>query len=241
MATTIYEKTPGALVATGTREVSAFPSNLCRVDRVYVCAKANAATHRATLAVGESLPDDDESPAVDGLFIFPAARESENGQGFTEFQVSGYGRTATAYRNYQQTIKTYSEDDIFYSVYETEGSITIRRGESLTYDDLELDPVFAEPFGYAASTLTWTIVSAVVTDTFTGQRVNWDGTIVPKITKLMRITYNNGVIDDELIISYQNPEIVVTAIRNFGEFTELDITTRMRITGDGLSDPPSKT
>ena len=90
---TIYEKTVGALIATPGRTVATFPSGLCRVDQKYVCTTANAATHRAALAIGNDMPDGNNAPAIDGLKIYPAPQEIERGDGFTEFMVSAYGRT----------------------------------------------------------------------------------------------------------------------------------------------------
>jgi len=94
MATT-YEKTPGALIATPGRSVATFPSGLCRVDQTYVCATAHAATHRAALAVGNTIPDGNDTPSLEPLAIFPEVQEIERGDGFTEFKVSAYGQTTT--------------------------------------------------------------------------------------------------------------------------------------------------
>ena len=95
MASIIYEKNTNGLIATGQRTASTFDSGLVRVDRKYVCRSSAAATHRATLAVGNAPPDDDGAPCIDGLFIFPQPQELQRGDGFTEFQVSSYGRTST--------------------------------------------------------------------------------------------------------------------------------------------------
>ena len=88
----IYEQTPGGLYATGQRTVSTFPSGLIRVDQSFACKTSAAATHRATLAVGADFPGD-SYPAIDGLKIFPEPQETRRDDGFTEFIVSGYGRT----------------------------------------------------------------------------------------------------------------------------------------------------
>ena len=72
---TIYEKTPNGLITTGDRAVQTFQSGLVRVDRKYMAAQGNEATHRATLAVNAALPDDDGLPAIDGLYIFPDTQE----------------------------------------------------------------------------------------------------------------------------------------------------------------------
>ena len=90
----IYEQTPGGLYATGQRTVSTFPSGLIRVDQTFTCKSSAAATHRATLAVGASLPGD-SYPAMDGLKIFPEPQEKRRNDGFTDFTVSSFGRTNT--------------------------------------------------------------------------------------------------------------------------------------------------
>jgi hypothetical protein len=75
------------------RAVNTFPSGLVRVDQTYLGLTANAATHRAILAVGNDMPDGDTAPCIDGLKIFPEAQERRREDGFTEYIVSAYGRT----------------------------------------------------------------------------------------------------------------------------------------------------
>jgi hypothetical protein len=64
-----------------------------RVDQSFLGLTANAATHRAILAVGNDMPDGDTSPCIDGLKIFPEVQERRREDGFTEYLVSAYGRT----------------------------------------------------------------------------------------------------------------------------------------------------
>jgi hypothetical protein len=97
---TIYQKTPGALIPQGGRTVATFPSGLCRVDQTFICPTSNESTHRAALAVGNDFPGDD-APSVVGLKIFPDVQEVRGADGFTEFRVSGYGRTGEEGRNVQ--------------------------------------------------------------------------------------------------------------------------------------------
>jgi hypothetical protein len=94
MPAIIYQKTPGELFATGERTVSIFPSGLVRVEQTFICPKTDAATHRAALAVGSDMPGG-STPAIDGLYIYPAPQEKIRSDGFTEFIVSAYGRTNT--------------------------------------------------------------------------------------------------------------------------------------------------
>lgn len=82
------------LVALPQRNVQTFPSGLVRVDRVYACRKALADRFRRDLAVGNPLPLDPGTPAIDGLYIFPEPQENVRSDGFVEFRVSAYGRTS---------------------------------------------------------------------------------------------------------------------------------------------------
>lgn len=81
------------LIALPGRSVQTFPSGLVRVDRTYACRPQFAQRYRRELAVGFPLPLDNGHPAIDGLFIFPEAQETQGEDGFVEFRVSGYGRT----------------------------------------------------------------------------------------------------------------------------------------------------
>jgi hypothetical protein len=84
------------LVTLPQRNVQTFPSGLVRVDRVYACRKTLADRFRRDLAVGNPLPFDDGTPAIDGLYIFPEPQEIRRDDGFVEFRVSAYGRTSGA-------------------------------------------------------------------------------------------------------------------------------------------------
>ena len=101
MSYSIFIANSTALIPQPGRSVNTFPSGLVRVDQTYLGLTAQAATHRATLAVGNNMPDGDNSPCIDGLKIFPAVQERRRGDGFTEYIVSAYGRaksTATIER-----------------------------------------------------------------------------------------------------------------------------------------------
>jgi hypothetical protein len=83
------------LIALPNRTVQTYPSGLVRVERSYVCRKADAGQNRSKFQVGDLLPNDDGAPAIDGIYIFPAAQETVRDDGFVEFRVSAYGRTNT--------------------------------------------------------------------------------------------------------------------------------------------------
>jgi hypothetical protein len=75
------------------RSVQTYPSGLVRVERSFVCRKADVAKNRNTIRVNERMPMDDGAPAFDGLFIFPEPQEQVRDDGFVEFRVTAYGRT----------------------------------------------------------------------------------------------------------------------------------------------------
>jgi len=81
------------LIALPNRTVQTYPSGLVRVERSFVCRKADVAKNRNTIRVNERMPMDDGAPAFDGLFIFPEPQEIVRDDGFVEFRVTAYGRT----------------------------------------------------------------------------------------------------------------------------------------------------
>jgi hypothetical protein len=97
MSHTILTSNPTALIPQPGRAVNTFPSGLVRVDQTYLGLTSQSATHRATLAVGNDMPDGDSSPCIDGLKIFPEVQERRREDGFTEYIVSAYGRSKSTY------------------------------------------------------------------------------------------------------------------------------------------------
>jgi hypothetical protein len=89
-----YHGTRNLVTAPG-RSVQTFPSGLVRVERTYICRRGDEARYRSELAVGNLLPDDEGTPAIDGLYIYPDPQEQTKDSGFTEFRVTSYGRTNT--------------------------------------------------------------------------------------------------------------------------------------------------
>jgi hypothetical protein len=96
------------LIALPGRSVQTFPSGLVRVDRTYACQAADAGKYRQQFAVGNILPLDDGTPAIDGLYIFPDAQEEKSSDGFYRFKVSGYGRVNTT-----GTVQSFFEEGTF--------------------------------------------------------------------------------------------------------------------------------
>jgi hypothetical protein len=92
--TPIISYAPTGLFAGEERSVTTYPSGLVRVDQTYYCRIRDAASAREALTVGSPMPDGNNDPCTDGLFVFPQPQEKASGD-FIEFQVSAYGRTAT--------------------------------------------------------------------------------------------------------------------------------------------------
>lgn len=99
------------------RAVQTYPSGLVRVERTYVCPTADEARFRPVLVEGAILPFDDGTPAIDGLYIFPAPNEIRRDDGYTEFRVTAYGRTNTT----GFIEKNYISDTIGYTVAQQDG------------------------------------------------------------------------------------------------------------------------
>lgn len=116
MSYTIFIANPAALIPQPGRAVNTFPSGLVRVDQTYLGLTSQATTHRATLAVGNDMPDGDSSPCIDGLKIFPEVQERRREDGFTEYIVSAYGRvntTGKADSNFEDGFATIRSNVIF--------------------------------------------------------------------------------------------------------------------------------
>jgi hypothetical protein len=213
-----------SLLADEVRIVTTFTSGLVRVDQSYTCATADAAAARQTLAIGNPMPDGNSAPALDGLFIYPAPQERASGS-TTEFLVSAYGRTKTELTMDAPEVTTTRgfADKIYYSTYIITGSLVIRRGESLNYEDLGLDAKYEAPFGFTPVNPSHTITSvrpALYTNT---TRINWDGTVSTIQLTYLQSTLNTGITEINDYIAYSTPSIGIEDKRAFGEFIELEI------------------
>lgn len=149
MSYTIFTSNPTALIAQPGRAVNTFPSGLVRVDQTYLGLTSQAATHRATLAVGNNMPDGDSSPCIDGLKIFPEAQERRREDGFTEYIVSAYGRSKST-ATIERSMKNYSR--FAYSFYRGTAtarivSHTVPDFDSLNFPADTFDPISAFYFG----------------------------------------------------------------------------------------------
>ena len=245
---TIYEKTPGALTATPGRTVSTFPSGLVRVDQKYVCTTSTAATNRATIAIGNDMPDGNTSPASDGLKIFPAPQEIENGDGFTEFIVSAYGRTQTGLQGVTMSQERIVTPSVSYSIWKVAGSIVIPAGSVVTIDDLSIDGSIFEPFEFLTSNPALNTLSVEEIDTVEASRnrilqeVSINGKTfeqyIPGPTRRKyraRMTADGVTVASAIEIWVTDPVLTITGTQSFGDFVEISITTTRENTTPTIS------
>ena len=100
-------------------KVSTFPSGLVLVQRSAICRATD--NKRSDLSVGDVMPADN-TPTMDGLYIFPEPQESRDAP-FTTYQVSAYGRsTDQVVETVEQTVllgRAYEQvvDSVTYEFY----------------------------------------------------------------------------------------------------------------------------
>lgn len=200
----IYEKTPGALIPTGDRMVSTFPSGLVRVDQSFICKTSSATTHRNALAIGNNFPNG-SYPAIDGLIIFPAPQEVTRNNGFTEFIVSAYGRSNAE------------------GITDTNNPYSFSRDVVAIYDDDE-DPLTPDMVQFA--TRYYDANAAVIKKVITANTfidISLVSGLVP--TPIMTSGPEPGGFQDWPEHNYQlGIESVVKT--NYGDFSEIEMTAK---------------
>lgn len=224
MSAIIYEQTPGGLYAQPGRAVTTFPSGLVRVDQTYVCATADEATHRVTLAVGNAMPDGNDSPSLETLSIFPEVQAVTRGDGFTEFRVSAYGQTTSASGGTSRTlsgiqllpvVRAGTADvfsglgnvDIFATLWQITGFVVVPFGESVTLDKIDYDDNLNSAFDFTQSLTGSVIPSAKLSDS------QYNVTVTAGV--------HAGVTG---LVDLSDKYMVVNSYANFGGFAEVNVT-----------------
>jgi hypothetical protein len=142
---TIYQASPPPW-RTGDRTIQTFPSGLLRVDHTYVVPTADISSHYAAFAAGQPLTDT-SAPAIDGLFVFPDPTINEAGDGLSQINVSGYGRTSSDLRDITLTQITFPiNSSIRFKAWEVRGRVVLPTGTPLTIDSVTTQPEWLEPF-----------------------------------------------------------------------------------------------
>ena len=239
---TIYEKTAGSLIATPGRTVATFPSGLCRVDQKYICTTATAATHRATLAIGNDMPDGNDAPAIDGLKIYPAPQEIERGDGFTEFMVSAYGRTTEQMVNIElvKTNITPSFGQAFLatvSFWEIKGKLALPYGSNIEFETLGLDPALLLPFDALYYGEDQEVLSVTTGDSRSYDIQQSSNSHARVILRRYDIVFTTDGINPSWtwVVYIEDPVFVVANQQNFGSFIEVDIATK-RVNTENLTE-----
>ena len=96
---------------------------MIRVDQKYVGLSTNEASDRTLLADGLVLPNQLDDPSMDGLYIYGGAQESRNGDGFTTYQTSAYGRKIDTMVELSRTQQSIISNGLEVIVYNMVGTI----------------------------------------------------------------------------------------------------------------------
>jgi hypothetical protein len=248
---TIIEKTTNGLYKHPERTVTTFPSGLVRIDQSYSCNNSAEATHRATLAVGNQLPEDDGYPAIDGAYIFPHCQQMRRGSGFTEFVASAYGRTTDKPSNYITrvlTIQNYltaTNVNSYYNLLTFTVDIVLPTGDPLNLNSLNIDPEIFEPYGffhlnqYNSVNRIDTLVSnrdgfSVVIDNLGKPRMIGDNQLRRRIFTVVYNIFSDAgePTGTTQTVKYVilDPTIKVISQSDFGKFTEYKISVDYNIT-----------
>lgn len=217
---TIYEKTTGALIKTGDRSITSFPSGLLRVDQVYMGKAGEESTHRAILAYGLEMPDQDDVPVIDDLIIFPEVQESRDGTGFTKFQCSAYGRTTDVFRELTRARNSFllptNDANVTLQIVADSltGTIVKRNGEVIEEGEITFSDEFLQlrSVRYYQYPLIKNISISEIS-------VSEDFPIVRGY--LARFDTTDPELEEQ-IFYVADPFVTVTAQRNFGEFVEYE-------------------
>lgn len=140
----IYSANPSGLIAQGDRSVTTYPSGLLKVEQTFIGLTANESADRLQLQIGQSFPLED-SPSIDGVFIFPATQENRGADGFTTYKVSGYGRIneegySEIYPSQNLIAQTQYNDAVYQDVWSAKQKLTQR----VIFNDQDNE----DPFGY---------------------------------------------------------------------------------------------
>ena len=217
---TIYEKTTGSLIKTADRSMTSFPSGLIRVDQVYVGKSDDESTHRAALSYGAAMPNQNDTPAIDGMYIFPEVQESRDGSGLTKYQCSGYGRTTEDYRELTRTRNSFLlPTDIAILKLQIvtdslQGIIVKRNGEVIEEGEIVFSDEFLKlrsvSYYYHPLIKNISVSEISVSETFPIVR-----------GYLARFDTTDPTLEEQFFY-VADPFVTTTAQRNFGEFVEYE-------------------
>jgi hypothetical protein len=200
--------------------MTSFPSGLIRVDQVYVGKSDDESTHRAALSYGAAMPNQNDTPAIDGMYIFPEVQESRDGSGLTKYQCSGYGRTTEDYRELTRTRNSFLlPTDIAIVKLQIvtdslQGIIVKRNGEVIEEGEI----VFSDEFLKLRSVSYY---SFPLIKNISVSEISVSETFPIVRGYLARFDTTQPTLDEQFFY-VADPFVTITAQRNFGEFVEYE-------------------
>jgi hypothetical protein len=193
---------------------------LIRVDQVYVGKSDEESTHRAVLSYGAAMPNQNDTPAIDGMYIFPEVQESRDGSGLTKYQCSGYGRTTEDYRELTRTRNSFLlPTDIAILKLQIvtdslQGIIVKRNGEVIEEGEIVFSDEFLKlrsvSYYYHPLIKNISVSEISVSETFPIVR-----------GYLARFDTTDPTLEEQFFY-VADPFVTTTAQRNFGEFVEYE-------------------
>lgn len=205
----IHKKTEG-LITTGERSINNFQSGLIRVDQKYVGLSTNEASDRTLLADGLVLPNQLDDPSMDGLYIYGGAQESRNGDGFTTYQTSAYGRRIDTMVELSRTQQSVFSNGLEVIVYNMVGTIVKKQSEVILPDELTFSDDFLTP-KYVRYVRYPQVQSISISE------VNVNDFVIT--TRTYKVKFNQGA---EKSLRLRDPTVQITAQRSFGKWVEYE-------------------
>jgi hypothetical protein len=240
------------LIALPGRSVQTYPSGLVRVERSFLCRKADVARYRNIFRVNEPMPFDDGAPAIDGLYIFPEPQEQVRDDGFVEFRVTAYGKTNTTgnieislsrnfFRVYSQ--RTYQGKNYTYAIFPKYVQKIVLKNEEIdnVFFQLNADPKITSVAMYVGENILGQGALAEVYVPF-----DFWKSYVQLNPKDPGVLYNGTILFSNLRVGIPIPEnskftetpILTTIIAenatsvNFGIYSEYSISYNTKFYGD---------
>jgi len=205
----IYTANGDNLIELPNRTTATFASGLMRVDQVLTCPTRSVANARASLQNGSSLNID--AGQVDGLYIHPAPQERQTEYGFTEFQVSAYGRTSTSIPDPVATEVILTDGGTVFSLFDLFYQITLPAEEVYILETLAL---------FESDLTTPNYIKYL--DFFVTFIKKYGGNGLDGFYDFY--TFQHPTVEDlSVVVSLKKPKPTILTQRNFGKFIELDI------------------
>lgn len=222
---TLYTKDGQDIFTLPGRTINTFASGLVRVDQSYALKTSNIQFARDDyFQIGSIIFDEDQYPAVDGLYLYPDAQEVRKEYGITELIASYYGRTRTDVPPPTVIERSISLSNNIISINDLFFEFVVPVGEVVNFRDQDLfNTTLSEPNAIYIDNGE-TLVN--FRKTFTGA----GGAGVPVLFDCYSFTNSIGTTS---FLNLRKPTILVVAQQNFGNFVELNVTYKRNTEQDG--------